>query len=219
MHELMKRKLVLIGGGGHCKSVLDAALRTNKYDEVVITDPEIRSGTEIFGCRVVGSDDILPELKERGFTDACITVGNIGAPLIRKKLAEKGNMLGFEFPAIVDPSAVVSDHARIGRGTFVGKNAVVNADATIREHCIINSGSIIEHECNVGAFSHVAVGTVLCGNSAVGSECFIGAGSTVIQGIVIGSKCMVGAGALVNRNLPDNCTAVGIPAKVIKSND
>lgn len=211
----MNRKLVLIGGGGHCKSVLDAALKTKQYDEIVITDPDISTGTIILGCEVVGNDEMLPALKERGFAEAFVTVGSIENSKARMKLAEMAKTIGFVFPIIMDPSASVSDHASVGAGTFIGKNSVINSEAVTGEHCIINTGSIVEHECVIGHFSHISVGTVLCGNVIVGDNSFVGAGSTVIQGMKIGCNSIVGAGALVKSNLPDDCLAVGIPAKIL----
>lgn len=197
------KKLVLIGGGGHCKSVLDAVLRRSEYSEIVITDPEITEGTKICGCRVVGTDEALPNLLNWGFEHAFITVGSITNPSIRIKLVDKAKALGFIFPVIVDPSAIISDYSQIGNGTFIGKNAVINADTTIGKHCIINTGCIIEHECRVGDFTHISVGSILCGNVRVGKESFIGAGATVIQGIKIGNHTVVGANSIVLTDVED----------------
>lgn len=198
------KKLVLAGGGGHCKSVLDAVLQTDEYEEIVITDSELPIGTEICGCRVVGDDGVLLSLKRQGYEYAFVTVGSISDITIRRKLAEKIRNLGFKIPVIADPSAVTSEYSRIGMGTFIGKNAVVNADAAIGEYCIINTGSIIEHDCSVGDFTHVSVGSILCGNVHVGSGCFIGAGAVVIQGLIVGNNTIVGANSTVLTNLEDN---------------
>ena len=206
----MGNKLVLIGGGGHCKSVLDSILATNIFDEIVITDPVIPVGTEILGCKVVGTDEVLPELLESGFNQAFITVGNVGISPLRNKLAKTLNRLGFSFPVIIDPTACVSRSATINAGSFIGKNAVINSEAKIGSHCIINTGVIIEHECSVGDFSHVSVGAILCGNSHVGSECFIGACSTIIQGIAIGNRCIIGANSTVLTDIEDNMKVLGI---------
>ena len=200
----MMKKLVLIGGGGHCKSVLDAALRSGEYSEIVITDPEITVGTEICGCKVVGTDEMLPNLLRQGYGYAFITVGSITNPSLRIKLAGKAKALGFIFPIISDPSAVVSEYAHVGAGTFIGKNVVVNTDTMIGEHCIINTGCIIEHECQVGDFAHISVGSILCGNVKVGKESFIGAGSTVIQGIKIGNQTIVGANSTILTDMEDH---------------
>ena len=204
------RKLVLIGGGGHCKSVIDAVLRAKIYSEVVITDPVILEGTTILTCKVVGNDDKLPELINDGFTDAFITVGSIESAELRKKLFMKSFVLGFNFPVIADPSAVISKNSVIGKGTFIGKNAVINADVKIGANCIINTGCIIEHECVIGDFTHISVGSILCGNVEIGNENFIGAGSTVIQGLKIGNKNIIGANSVVLSNMEDNMKVYGI---------
>ncbi len=212
---MVNRKLVLIGGGGHCKSVLDSALQSGIYSKIVITDPKIKKRTQICGCEIVGTDDVLMNLREQGYEYAFITVGSTVDVSLRKKLVELTTAFKFKYPVIIDPTATVSTHAKIGMGTFVGKYAVVNADAMIGQHCIINTGAIVEHECRVADFAHVSVGSILCGNVDVGRECFIGAGAVVNQGLKIGGNSVIGAGAVVIDNLPGCITAVGVPAKVI----
>lgn len=212
----MSKKLVLIGGGGHCKSVLDAVHRCNEYDNVVITDPKLTPGTVISGCKVAGSDDLLSTLFQEGYCDAFITVGNILSDAVRENIAKRINHIGFVFPVIIDPSATVSETVVIGEGTFIGKSAVINTDAKIGSHCIINTGAIVEHECIVGDFSHISVGTILCGNVEIGDESLIGAGSVVIQGKKIGDKAMIGAGSIVTRDMPNNTKAYGNPCRVVE---
>ncbi len=206
----MNRKIVLIGGGGHCKSVLDTLLRNNEYDEIVITDYDIPVGSEIFGCKVVGNDDLLPKLLEDGFTDAFITVGSIKSTTLRRKLYSLAVETGLNLANIIDSSAVVSEHCRFGKGIFVGKNAVVNADSEIGNCAIINTGAIIEHECRVGEFVHISIGAKLCGNVCIGDDSLIGAGSTVIQGIHIGKNVVIGAGSTVIHNVDDNSVKHGL---------
>ena len=192
-----KRRLVLIGGGGHCKSVLDAAYRMDVFHEIVITDREIPAGTKILDTPVVGTDDMLPALFADGWTEAFVTVGSIKSTKVRRMLYEKAAQLGFDFPVIRDPSAQVSDYALLGAGVVVGKHAVINADAEVGSMAIINTGAIIEHECRVGSFSHVAVGATLCGNVTVEENVFVGAGTTILQGCTVCSGAVIGAGSLV----------------------
>ena len=201
---MANKKLVLLGGGGHCKSVLDSVLRSGEFSKIVITDPEIEKGTLILGCPVVGTDDVLSMLKSEGFDYAFITVGSIGDSRIRMKLVRKAEDIGFNFPVIIDPSAEIAESASIGAGTFVGKNTVVNADCDIGCHCIINTSAVLEHECTVGDFSHVSVGAILCGGCRVGFDSFVGAGSVVIQGITIGNDTVIGASSTVLTNLGDH---------------
>lgn len=203
-------KLVLVGGGGHCRSVIDAAKRMNCFDEIVITDPNIEQGTIVLGCEVVGTDDCLEELHQQGFEYAFVTVGSVGVNPLREKIADKVAVFRYKFPVIQDPSAVVSDSAIIGDGTFIGKNVIVNADAKIGNHCIINTGAIIEHECTVDNFTHISVGTILCGEVSVGSNCMIGAGSTIIQCVRISKNVVIGANSTVLTDVEENMKCYGI---------
>lgn len=206
-----RNKLVLIGGGGHCKSVLDAALQMNIFDEIVITDCGISPGTEIMGCRVAGNDDMLPDLFARGYTNAFISIGSIKSAELRQKAYENALEIGFTFPNIIDPSAVIAKNVQLGAGVFVGKRTVVNSEVTIADMAIINTGSIIEHECYIGQFAHVAVSATLCGGVKLEEGVFIGSNATVIQGVEIGMNSIIGAGTLVLNDVSPNSTVVGIP--------
>lgn len=205
-----RKNLVLLGGGGHCKSVLDTLLKTNEYSEIVITDPHISIGSEIMGCKVVGDDRMLPQLYENGFTHAFITTGSIGYSNPRAKLVHMAEAIGFDFPIVIDPSAVIADEVTIGSGTYVGKNAIINSEAKIGNHCIINTGAIIEHESEIGDFCHISTGSILCGGVTVGKDSFIGAGTTVIQCVTIGSNAVVGAGSTVLSDVEDHVRTYGV---------
>lgn len=208
--------LVLIGGGGHCHSVIDVVHRLNLFDEVVITDCLIPTETCIMGCKVVGTDDKLLELRSKGFLYAFITVGSIESTLLRRKLEKKAKELDFIFPTIIDPSAVIAHSATILEGGFVGKQAVVNSNTELGKHCIVNTGAIIEHDCKVGDFSHISSCATLCGQVNVGSDTHIGAGSVVRQEISIGHNCIIGVGSAVVKDIPDNAKAYGNPCRVVK---
>lgn len=203
-------KLVLIGGGGHCKSVLDAAVQSGVWESIVITDSSYPQKDHVLDCQIAGNDDVLPFLFDSGFMDAFIAVGGVGSVSIREELAEKAKKIGFKFPIIKDVTSVVSPHAKIMEGAFIGKNVVVNADATVGRHCIINTGAIIEHECAVGDFSHVSVGSIICGGTHIGEKSFVGAGSVIIQGVNLGKGVVVGAGSTVISDVEDEMKVKGI---------
>lgn len=205
-----KRRLVLIGGGGHCRSVLDAARRMNVFEEIVITDCSVPAGSEIMGCKVAGNDDLIPRLFQGGFQMAFVSVGSIESAERRKDIHRRAREAGFEFPNIIDPSAAVSGHAVLGEGVFIGKNAVVNAGSRIGDMAIINTGAIVEHGCHVGDFSHIAVGAVVCGDSQIGDSVFVGANATIIQGVRIGMNSVIGAGRVVLRDVEANSRIVGM---------
>lgn len=205
-----KRKIVLIGGGGHCRSVLDAVVRMNAFDEIVITDAAVPAGTRMMGYEVVGGDELLPQLYEEGFRYAFVAVGCIGNTAMRQNLFRQASETGFLFPNIVDPSAAVATDVTFGNGIFVGKQAVINAGAVIGDMAIINTGAVIEHGCHIGSFSHISVNAALCGGVSTDSSVFVGAHATVVQEVRIGRGSVIGAGALVLGDVPDETHVVGL---------
>ena len=214
MRTVPEKKLLLIGGGGHCHSVLDSVLRTGKYAEIGIIDKDIRSAC--LGITVIGRDEDLPKLLKEGWSDAFVTVGSIGDTALRRRLYAMIKVLGFTIPMVIDPSAELAKDVQLSRGTFVGKHAVINSGTVIGECAIINTGAIVEHDCIIGKFSHVSPGAVLCGQVVVGNDSHVGAGSVVRQGIEIGERSIVGAGSVVVKKIPGEVVAYGNPCKIMK---
>ncbi len=206
----MKRKILLIGGGGHCHSVLDSILSLNIYSEIGIID---NRKTSYQGIPVIGTDEDVPKLYKQGWTEAFITIGSIGNTDIRRHLFSFLKTVGSNIPIIIDPSAIVATDVTIKRGTYIGKKAIINAGASIGECSIINSGAIIEHDCNIGDFSHISPGSIICGHVTIGNDSHIGAGAVVKQDTQIGNSCMIGMGSIVTKNVNDRITAYGNPCK------
>ena len=208
--------IVLVGFGGHGKSVADCIERQGLYRIIGYTDLTEYADSPY---PYLGTDDALEKLYEQGVRYAAVGIGYMGKGRIREQLYEKLTQRGFSLPVIVDPSAVVSPSAEIGEGTFVGKLAVVNAEATIGKMSIINTKALIEHECVVGDFTHVAVGAVLCGAVTVGNSCLVGANSTILQSCTLGNAVVVGAGSVVTKSLGDNTLFRHHYSRVIKTVD
>ncbi|WP_273130286.1 acetyltransferase [Bacillus weihaiensis] len=213
----MSKKILLIGGGGHCKSVLDALLTTDKYSKIVIIDQKENIGETILSVPIVGCDDDLPRLYQQGFTEAFITVGSIGNPKLRVQLFNLVEKIGFHVPNIIDETAIISKYANLSRGVFVGKNAVINAGSFIHKGAIINTSVIIEHDCLVDEFSHIAPGTVLCGDVKIGNRTHIGANSVIKQQTSIGENTIIGMGSTVLTDIGNNTIAYGNPCKEVRS--
>lgn len=195
--------IILLGFGGHAKSVIDCIERQGKYRIIGFLDKEDRGKISYRGYEVVGGDDDLPRFYDQGIRNAFVTVGFLGRSIVRNRLYDKVKQIGFCLPNIIDPSAVIAGDAALGEGNFIGKLAMINADVRIGSMCIINSGALIEHECQVGDFSHISVGTVLCGGVTVGRETFVGAGATLIQRTTVGDRCIVAAGVTLRKNVKD----------------
>lgn len=213
---MMSKKILLVGGGGHCKSVLDSLLELNEFSEIGIIDRKENMGKEVLGVSVIGCDDDLPQLFADGYKFAFVTLGSIGNPKLRINLFKKISEIGFEIPNIVDPSAVVSRHVNMETGIFVGKNAVINAGSTIHKGSIINTGAIIEHDCLVGEFAHIAPGSVLSGEVQIGANTHIGANCVIKQQLRIGSGSIIGMGSVVSKDIEDNIIAYGNPCKEVR---
>ncbi|MCR5340557.1 MAG: acetyltransferase [Saccharofermentans sp.] len=208
-----KKKILLLGNGGHCRSVIDTLISLNTYDEIGIV--EKYSSNIDNNNLIVGSDDDLPTLFDKGWREAFITVGSVGNTRIRESLYLRLKELDFEMPSIIDPSAVVSQETQIEEGVFIGKRAVINTGAKISSCAIINTGAIVEHDCIVGKFTHISPGSVLCGQATVGNFSHIGAGSVVRQQISIGDRVLIGAGSVVVKDLPSEIKAFGNPCRII----
>ncbi|MFQ9650157.1 MAG: acetyltransferase [Enterocloster sp.] len=191
------KKLVILGSGGHCKSVYDVVLSCGGYDEVVIVSEKADVGKKILGCPVVGTDENLDELYKAGYRYAFIAVGSIKTTDLRRKLWNKVKKKGYILINVIDKSAIIASDVKLGEGLFIGKKSVVNAGVKIGDMAIINTGAIIEHDCVVGEFTHVSVGAVLCGGVKIGKDCFIGANSTIIQERFISDNSVIGAGETV----------------------
>lgn len=212
----MNKKILLIGGGGHCKSVLDSLLELNEYAGIGIVDKKENVGKAVMDIPVVGCDDNLEALFREGYEYAFVTVGSIGYPILRIKLFNLLSEIGYQIPVIIDDSAKVSRHSIIEQGVFIGKQCTINAGALIQRGAIINSGSILEHDCQIGAFSHIAPGVVLGGDVVIGENSHVGLNSTVKQQIHIGSNSIIGMGSVVIRNIDHNTMAYGNPCMEVK---
>lgn len=200
-------KILIIGNGGHAKSLMDIVERENIYEISGFVVNE--AATDISGdYPVIGKDDDLNRLYQSGIENAAVGIGYLGKSGLREKIYAKLKEIGFNLPVICDPSAVVSKHAQIGEGSFIGKGAIVNAGVSIGKMCIINSGSVIEHDCKIADFSHISVAGVLCGGVTVGEASFVGANATVIQMKRIGQGCIIGAGTVVRKDVEDDAMVI-----------
>ena len=189
------KKIILIGGGGHCKSVIDVIEQEKKFKIAGIIDKPKLLGSRILDYPVIGDDKNLINLAKK-YKNAMITVGHIKSPMIRKNLFNLAVKAGFNFPIIISPNAYVSVHSKIGQGTIIMHNAVVNANVTIGINCIINSMSLIEHDCTIFNNCHVSTNATINGNVSVGEGSFIGSNSTIKESSRIEKNSFVKAGLL-----------------------
>ena len=213
----MKRPLILIGGGGHCKSVIEVAESAGYEIKGILDMPEDIGKEVLPGYRVIGTDDDIPQFVAD--CDFVITVGFIKNPVLRIKLYNKVKNVGGKLATVIASSAHVSKYATLGEGTVVMHNAFVNAGAKIGENCIINTFVNIEHDAVIGNQCHISTGTMVNGECKVGERCFIGSQSVCANCIEIGSDIVVGAGSVVYRSISIKGTYAGNPAFIRKKTE
>lgn len=206
----MKRPLILIGGGGHCKSVIEVA-ESAGYEIKGILDMPDEVGKEVVpGHKVIGTDDEIPQYVEE--CDFIITVGFIKNPALRIKLYNKVKAAGGRLATIIASTAHVSKYAELGEGTVIMHQAFVNAGAKIGDNCIINTFVNIEHDAEVGNQCHISTGTMVNGECKIGENCFIGSQSVCANCIDIASDIIVGAGSVVRKSIRVKGIYAGNPA-------
>jgi len=197
--------MILYGASGHCKVIFEI-LEASGITPYEIWDDA--SKPDLFGREVK-----KPALNE--LSPECKVIITIGDNRIRKMIAERIHG-PVNFIIARHPSSKVSERVSIGGGTVIMAGSAINADAAIGKHCIINTSAVIEHECVLGDYVHISPHVTLCGNVSVGEGTHMGAGSIAIPGIKIGSWCTIGAGAVLIQDVPDGCTVVGNPGRIIK---
>lgn len=188
--------LILIGGGGHCKSCIDVIEKTNEYNIAGIFDSPDKVGQRVLDYEIIGTDKDIAKYAVQGY-EFLITIGQLQSADLRKNLYEKVKNADGKFATITSPLAYVSKHANISEGTIVMHGAIVNAGANIGKNCIVNTKALIEHDCHIADNCHIAVGAVLAGGVTVEKDSFIGANATIVQYLHLPQKSFVKAGELV----------------------
>ena len=205
------KSLIIIGAGAHAHSVANVALAQGYHLEGFVDNATI--GRRIFDAPVLSSDKVMQAPASSDFAIA------IGDNVTRKRVALqwKNKLPDAHFPAIVHPSAILGINCAIGAGTVVMANAHIGPNSTLGEFCILNTGASLDHDCNVGAYSALAPGVITGGGVQLGSCSAISIGASVKNGVKIGANTVIGGASYVNRDIPDNVVAYGIPCKVVRS--
>lgn len=195
----------ILGVGGHSKVVIDTVLQSDNKISAVFDDDESTHGTHFCGYKVKGNIDNSIQ------GQAIIAIGNNS---VRKTISER--LSNIKWQSAIHPTAIVSENIELGEGSVIMAGAIIQPGTKIGKHCIINTGACIDHDCTIGDYTHIAPNCGIAGGVTIGEGAFIGIGSSITQYLKIGEWTTVGAGSAVVKDLPANCTAVGVPAKPIK---
>lgn len=203
------KNLILVGGGGHCKSVIEVA-ESAGYNILGILDMPEEVGKPVLDYKVIGTDADIPQYVDK--SDFVITVGFIKNPAIRIRIFDQIKNAGGRLATLVASTARVSKYAEIGEGTVVMHQAFVNAGARIGCNCIINTFCNVEHDARIGDQCHISTGTMVNGDCKIGDRVFVGSQSVLANGITIGEDIIVGAGSLVRKSISTKGIYSGNPA-------
>ena len=204
-----QKNLILVGGGGHCKSVIDVA-ESAGYNILGVLDMPQNVGKAVLDYKVIGTDDEIPQYANKA--EFIITVGFIKNPSIRERIYNKVKQAGVKLATIIASTARVSRYASLGEGTVVMHQAVVNAGTKVGMNCIINTFCNIEHDAIIGDQCHISTGTMVNGDCRVGERVFIGSQSVLVNGITVGDDIVIGAGSVVRKSISVRGIYAGNPA-------
>jgi sugar O-acyltransferase (sialic acid O-acetyltransferase NeuD family) len=208
--------MLVIGAKGFAKEVLEVMHQLNQLENLVFYDDV----NDDVPDTLFGQFPVLRTIEEA--SDYFININNqftigIGNPVLRKKIYDKFTVLGGEFISTISPLATIATFdVNIGYGANVLSGAVFSNGSKLGKGCIVYYNSIVTHDCTIGDFVEISPSVTILGRSEIGSYCQIGSNATILPDVKIGTNVIIGAGSVVTKDLPDNCVAVGIPAKIIK---
>lgn len=209
------KKLILIGGGGHCSSCIEVIESTGIYKIEGILEKNSEKNRLILGYPIIGNDNLIPDLAKQNF-EFLITVGQIKSPDARIKLTQIVKESGGKLATIIAKTAYISKHSKIGEGTIIMHQAFVNAGVIVGNNCIINTRAVLEHDVKVGNNCHISVNAILNGEVVIGDNSFIGSNSVFYQNVAIMPNTLIGAGTIVKKILKKEGIYLGNPLKKIK---
>ena len=215
----MPKQILIYGAGGFAREVKDVVDAVEEARGGIrcagfLDDVSGNHGKVLNGIPILGGEEKVPEWKDR----AEFFIG-IGVPSIKRKVAEKVERLGGKFDILYHPTVVKSRFVEFGEGTIVTAGVILTNQIRIGRQVILNLGVTVGHDCVLEDYVTVAPGVYISGNVHIGEGTDIGTGVSIIQGLKIGRWSIVGAGSVVTKDIPDNCTAVGVPARVIKTRE
>lgn len=201
--------LVLLGAGGHAR-VLAALARAAGHTLLGVCDPKLAAEgiSRWADLDVLGDDSVLDWLPPDRVA-LVLGIGQLAKDNLRQRLYASWRARGYDFPALVHPSAWIAPGVVLDDGVQVMAGVVIQPGCAIGENSIVNTRAGVDHDCRIGRDVHVAPGATLCGTVTVEDGAFIGAGATVIQGLRIGARAVVGAGVTLVRDLKPSTTIFG----------
>lgn len=196
--------LIIYGGGGHAKSLIDLIRAEGKYRIVGVLDDGLPAGSLVLDVPVLGDGGMLAEMRRRGVGLAVNAVGGIGSITPRLKVYERLRQAGFSIPTVIHPRAYVEPTAALGEGGQIFFNAYIGSETRVGFGCIVNTGAILSHDCVLADFVNISPGAILAGAVTVKERTLIGMGVTINLNVVVGSGVRAGNSSVIKEDVPDN---------------
>ncbi len=203
----MRENLLIIGASGHGKVVADIATKMNRWANIVFLDDN-ESVNMSMGLPVIGKSS--DALTYRESSDFFVAIGN---NYTRERIQEELEIKGISLATLIHPNAVIGTEVEIGTGTVIMAGVVINSSSKVGKGCIINTSSSIDHDNIIEDYVHISPGANLAGSVRIGKGSWVGVGSVISNNITICNSCQLGAGSVVVKDITEEGTYIGVPAR------
>lgn len=207
--------ILVIGGGGHAKVLISILKKLTSYNIIGYLD--IKCKESILEIPCLGNDSCLINyFKEKNVSNAVFGIGTGLKNNLKVDIIKKAKEIGYYFPPIISPNAIINEDVVLGEGTVVMDGVIINSGTKVGSYSVLNTRSSIDHDCIIGDFVHLAPGVTLSGGIAVGDNTLLGVGSVCLPNINIIKNCIIGAGSVIISDVNKSGVYVGVPAQKIK---
>ena len=212
------KNICVIGAGGLGRETIMVIEDINKvkrnYNILgIIDDKKDIKGKYINNYPVLGGTNWIKEHEDEDIK----YVFGIGEPKIKKKILGKILDLNIDFETIIHPSAIYSQHIKLGKGVVITAGCILTVNIIIEDHVFLNLNTTVGHDTIIKNLAIASPTVCINGINTIGEGVYLGTGCKLIHNIEIGSWSIIGAGAVVVKDIPSFVTAVGVPAEVIKT--
>lgn len=198
----IENAIVLFGGGGHGKTLIELVRASGVYHWIGVIDDQLPAGAQVLGVPVLGGAELLSDLRSAGVHLAVNGVGGIGRPELRQRVFAMLAEAGFSCPAVVHPSAWIEPSAHLDEGVQVLAHTYVSSSAQIGFGSLLNAGVVVSHDCVIGRVVNLSPGAMLAGGVHLEDYVQVGMAATINLGLRVGSAARIGNGATIKANVP-----------------
>lgn len=211
------KKIAIFGAGGFGREVQnmieDINLQSKQYEFIGYFDDGKIKGEIVNGYPVLGGIEDINNIDY----ELCIAIA-IGNSQIKQNIVKKITNNKVTYPTLIHPNAIIGNKNfnQIGKGCIICAGVIITVNIEIKDFVILNLCCTVGHDTVIKSFCSFMPTVNISGEVIIDDCVYVGTGAKIINQLTIGKNSIIGSGAVVVNNLPENCTAVGVPAKVIK---